>query len=285
MSRGVSTIDGTPFGSDGFRPCEGAETPQSLSLPIGTVAVFSARAPEKTTPNEDCAAVIPVQDEAAVLVVADGMGGQPGGRQASRLAVDALARSVRQAAVAGMPLRDAILDGFENANRAVSSLAIGAATTLAAVELNHDHARPYHVGDSMILLVGQRGRIKHRTVSHSPVGYAMAAGMLDAEEAMLHDERHLVSNMIGSPTMHIEVGPTLTLARYDTLVVASDGLFDNLFVDEVVDLVRKGPLTKAAKRLSEAALRRMTSASDEQPSKPDDLTFILFRRPRLARNR
>ncbi len=99
---------------------------------------------------------------------------------------------------------------------------------------------------------------------------------------MHHDERHLISNMIGAPDMHITIGSALELALYDTLLVASDGLSDNLHVDQLVEHVRKGPLARAAARLAKESLQRMTEPAEGVPSKPDDVTFILYRRERTA---
>jgi serine/threonine protein phosphatase PrpC len=244
----------------------------------GVAAVYSARCPGKETPNEDAAALIPLDADCAVLVVADGLGGVRAGEQAASLAVKAMKRAVAKLEGDGAALRSAILDGFEEANRAVQELGVGAATTLAVVELNHGAVRPYHVGDSMILVCGQRGKLKLLTVSHSPVGFAVEAGLLDAEEAMHHEDRHLISNVIGTPGMRIEVGPTLKLAPRDTLLLASDGLFDNLHTDEIVDTVRKGPLGKATQQLAHVGAERMQHPTDGLPSKPDDLTFVAFRR-------
>ncbi len=134
------------------------------------------------------------------------------------------------------------------------------------------------MGDSEIVVVGQRGRLKLQTVSHSPVGYAVEAGMLDGEEALHHDERHLVSNLVGSAEMRIEVGSPLALAPRDTVLLGTDGLFDNLVFYEIVEAIRVGPLERAAQELAEAALKRMQEPVEGQPSKPDDLTFILYRR-------
>ncbi len=36
--------------------------------------------------------------------------------------------------------------------------------------------------------------------------------MLDEDEAMNHEDRHVVSNMIGAEDMHIELGPVVKLA-------------------------------------------------------------------------
>jgi serine/threonine protein phosphatase PrpC len=241
----------------------------------GFAAAFSTRCPGKATPCEDYAALIPYDEQSGVLVVADGMGGQPGGDQAARLTVREIARGVT--AANGADLREVILNGFERANQRVCGMTAGAATTLAVVEIQGRTARPYHVGDSMILVVGQRGKIKLEAVSHSPVGYAVEAGFLDREEAMLHADRHLISNMIGSQDMHITIGPTLTLADRDTLVVASDGLSDNLHLHEIVERIRKGTLERAADALRTEAMERMDQPTDGRPSKPDDLTFVIFR--------
>jgi hypothetical protein len=45
-----------------------------------------------------------------------------------------------------------------------------------------------------------------------------------------------------------------------------------------VATVRKGPLRQAARRLAERALERMEGGQEGEPSKPDDLTFVIFRR-------
>jgi len=134
------------------------------------------------------------------------------------------------------------------------------------------------VGDSDILLFGQRGRVHHQSVSHGPTGFAVEAGVLEPDAAVMHGERHLVSNMVGSRDMRIELGPTLTLAARDTLLLASDGLTDNLYVEEIVGLARRGPLARAAGTLFERAGERMRNPEPGQPSKPDDLSLVLFRR-------
>jgi serine/threonine protein phosphatase PrpC len=135
----------------------------------------------------------------------------------------------------------------------------------------------------MILLIGQRGRLKLQTVAHSPVGFAVEAGLLDEDKAMHHAQRHLVSNVLGAPDMRIEVGSQRRIAPRDTLVLASDGLSDNLRTDEIVALLRTGPLDAACDRLAELARARMYAPSDGEPSKPDDLTFVAFRAVRAAR--
>ena len=252
--------------------------PRAYSIAGGVATIFSTRCPAVTTANEDAAALIPVDEESAVLAVADGLGGGASGEHASRIAVEALQAAVEGVSGHDMQLRTAILNGLEAANANVLAMSTGAATTLAVVELTRNTIRPYHVGDSLILLVGGRGKLKLQTIPHSPVGYGVEAGLLDDGEAMHHEERHLVSNVVGHPEMRIEIGPTLTLAPRDTLLLASDGLADNLHVDEIAERLRKGTLRHAAEQLAADATHRMLHPSSEYPSKADDLTLVAFRR-------
>ena len=48
--------------------------------------------------------------------------------------------------------------------------------------------------------------------------------------------------------------------------------------EKIVEYLRKGPLPDAARSLAEASHRRMNVEEEGQPSKPDDLTFVAFRR-------
>jgi serine/threonine protein phosphatase PrpC len=251
---------------------------QAIRVGAGYAYYFTTRTPGKESVNEDSLALVDIDSKRGVIAVADGFGGQPAGDQASQLAVTAVISRVHDAVRNGADLREAIMDSFEQANAAVMALGVGAASTLAAVEIDDDVVRAYHAGDSEVLMVGQRGKVKLTTMAHSPVGYALEAGWIDEEDALHHEERHLVSNMIGSPQMRIDVGPTVTMRPRDRLLIATDGLFDNAGVPEIVEIMRKGPLESAVTRLITSCHRRMTAPGDGEPSKPDDLSLVLYGR-------
>jgi len=256
-----------------------------LTLPVGQISVRSYRAPDKESKNEDAAAVIPFGRSALVLAVADGVGGTPAGREASNRAVQTLRRILSRTEPKIGNLRPAILDAVEDANRSILGQSRGAATTLVVGEIASGCVRSYHVGDSELINVGQRGRLKLRTIPHSPTGFAVEAGLLDEDEAVQHDQRHLLFNVVGTPDMRIEVGTPVRLDNLDTVLLASDGLMDNLYVDEIVEVVRKGRLPDAADELARRVAERMTNDSGGEPSKPDDLTFVLYRRPARSKIR
>ena len=253
------------------------EAPCVQAAAGGEAVVLSTPSPDREGPNQDAAAILPCGPGRAVLAVADGVGGHAAGSRASTAAVEALRDAVADALSRDGSLRDGILDGFERANAAIRAQGVGAATTLVVAELEDGLLRPYHAGDSQLVLVGQRGRIKHQTVPHSPVGQAVDAGFLDEREALVHDERHVISNAVGSYDMSIEVGPTLRVAARDTLLLASDGLFDNLTMKEAVDGVRCGALAAGVEALGARARRRMEAPAGAGPSKPDDCTILAWR--------
>ena len=244
----------------------------------GSMVAYTCRSPDKDTDNEDTVAAIPYGPDAAVLVVADGAGGLPAGRRASRTAVTTLEASLQTAMSETTLLRTAILNGIEEANRAVLAVGGGSATTFTVVTIEGSIARTYQIGDSEAIIVGQRGKVKAQTLAHSPTGFAVEAGFLGQREALHHEERHLVSNFLGSSDMRIDMGANVALNPFDTVLLASDGLTDNLHFTEIVEVIRKGPLDAAAEALARLAKRRMTVESKNQPSKPDDLSVILFRK-------
>lgn len=266
---------------------EGEDEAERIDASIGggTLVAYSRRAPDKESPNEDAVAAIPCGPDAVVLVISDGAGGMPAGRRAARTAVRTLAESLQTAMANSAVLRSAILDGIEAANQAVLGLGTGSATTMTVVAVEGLITRTFQVGDSEAMVVGQRGKIKSQTMAHSPTGFAVEAGFLDKKEALHHEDRHLVSNFIGSTDMHIGVGAEVKLKPRDTVLLASDGLMDNMHTDEIVQLIRKGPLDKAIDAITALANRRMTVESKHQPSKPDDLSVILFRKPHRGKPR
>jgi serine/threonine protein phosphatase PrpC len=256
-----------------------------LESPAFEIVAFSDRSPAKITANEDSALAMTYGTDAVVVAVADGAGGLPAGQRASNTAVAALRNALEQAAREKVLLRTAILNGIEAANAAVMALSNGSATTMTVVGADEDSARSFHVGDSSALLVGQRGKLKFQTIAHSPTGFAVEAGFLEETEALFHSERHVVSNFLGDSEMRIDVGASTRFAQFDTLVVASDGLTDNVRVDEITEAARKGPITSALQRLTQGARQRMLGTDSGQPCKPDDLTVLLMRRRRPAKKK
>lgn len=249
-----------------------------VDLGVGEAVVFTCPSPLHPDRNEDGAAVYRVAD-AALIGVADGVGGLPAGESASTAALEALGD-----ALADLPddlpeqtLRNAVLDGFEAAHAVIRSSPSGGATTLVVVEIRRGHLRTYNAGDSAILVVGADGEVKLQTVAQSPVGYALESGLFDEREALAHESRNVIFNCLGLDRLHVDLSTPTPIAPGDTVLVGTDGLFDNLTQDELVRTVAREPLPAVCEALARIARERMLALGGEHPSKPDDLTFAAFR--------
>ena len=252
------------------------QAPRQLATGTGVAWGATRRSPGKSTPNEDSAALWSLWPGNTVIALADGLGGAPSGAKASRLAIEAISAAL-DGAEAGEDLRPRILDAFELANRIVLDLKIGAGATLVVVEVTDGVVRAYHAGDSVAMLVGQRGRLKFETIPHSPVGYGVASGMLGEEESMDHEDRSLISNCVGSAEMHLDVGAPVQMSMHDTLLLASDGVVDNVHRSDLVEMIRSGALERAAEGLDGRVQLTMAEGEGDLAGHCDDATFVLYR--------
>lgn len=238
----------------------------------GVVAVSSTASPSRPEVNEDRAAVIPMGSSGLLIAVADGCGGMPAGDRASIAAIQAMASAVR--GTDESDLLAGVLAGFDAANRAVSDLRVGAGSTLTAVLITPAEARVFYAGDSPAAVVGQRGAVRFATLAHSLTGYGVEAGLMTEAEAAAHEDSGLVLNVLGFPEMFVHVGPPVRLRAMDTIIVASDGLSDNLPMSEIARLCRTGSAAAALRSLVDHASLAMSHASEGHP---DDLTIALYR--------
>lgn len=246
---------------------------EELRAPLGEVVLFSQRSPDKQSPNEDSAMVFPLGDDRIVLAVADGCGGMEHGEKASKLALQSLAQALSHCDSNGASTRNAILDGIEQANQRIIRRLPGAGCTLAIVEVHQGTMRSYHVGDSKILIANQ-GTVRYESICHSPIGYAVESGLMPARQAMFHADLHLVSNILGQDQMRIDIGPTLAVDENDRILIASDGLFDNLGLEEIAKRLHDRHIRDGVANITRLASRRMKEDLKTQPSKPDDLTVV-----------
>ena len=259
-----------------IRSLRGYEDPP-VPLGLGSGEGFLSTVPRDgvADANEDAAGAWAPRRGSIVLALADGMGGGPGGGEAAATAIGSLDDRLSNRCD-GPDLRPAILDAFESANDSILAEGRGSGTTLVVAEVSDGFVRTYHAGDSGALVVGQRGRIRHETIAHSPTGYAVAAGVLEPSDVHEHDERHYLSNCLGSAEMRIEVGPKIALAPRDTILIASDGILDNVRREDLLDAIRKGPLAEGASLVVELA-RAAIAGEGPIVGHEDDATLMVFR--------
>lgn len=247
---------------------------ERLDTPHGPVLLWGERRPGAMRASED-SLLVHHGPRDLVLVVADGAGGHALGGEASRAAVLAFGNALDETADATPEERLPV--ARRAAVHAVTDLGREAITTLAIAWIRDGHVTPCHAGDSTVLLMGQRGRRKLRTTDHTPPGLDVAAGRLTLDEARAHESRHLLVNALGTQDVGWEVGDATPIGTYDTLVLGTDGLFDNLGDEEIIDCLRKGSFEDGMRAMLERNAARMEESRGAWPGKPDDVAVLAYR--------
>ena len=140
----------------------------------------------------------------ALLVVADGMGGQAAGEVASLMAVEHIEERFRSGGLASVDdkdLEEALRELLGDVNRAVLTAGQepdkrGMGTTCTLVIIKGQQLYFSHVGDSRAYLL-RAGQLDQITTDHSWVEEAVATGTMTREEARIHPNRNIITRAIG----------------------------------------------------------------------------------------
>jgi serine/threonine protein phosphatase PrpC len=216
------------------------------------------------TVNEDHCGVF-AQGERRLFVVADGMGGEAGGRVASQTAVAAVASVFERAAdlIPAAALRRCVetanLACLEAQQQSPDLRSMG--TTLDLLLLEGHSAWWTHVGDGRQYRVHKR-RATRLTTDHTRVQQMIADGVLTEKTAASHPDRHVLSRVVGrvGPVDAEESASPIDTRRRDTFVLCSDGLTDMVTDKEVGWIVGRSHPEEACRQL--IALARQRGAPD-----------------------
>jgi serine/threonine protein phosphatase PrpC len=184
-----------------------------------------------------------------LFAVADGMGGHEGGEIASKLALQVLVGQVMKGIMlpelAGEPLPEDILllrlqEGIAAANDAVylarQKRANDMGTTLTAILVRNARLFLAHVGDSRAYRWNAQG-LEQLTTDHSVVASMIANGKAAPEEIYSHPHRSIIYRSVGDkPSLEVDAA-VLPLAAGDRLIVCSDGLWEMVRNEGIVDVM------------------------------------------------
>jgi PPM family protein phosphatase len=219
--------------------------------------------------NQDRVAAA-VSEQAAMLLVLDGMGGHADGERAAELARRVL---VERFWHTPQPMLDPM--GFLHvslgrAHEEVAALGAGRSiehrprTTCAMCIVQEGTAWWAHMGDSRIYLL-RDGAVKRRTRDHSHVEVLLQEGLISEAQAQNHPMRNYVECCLGGDP----ILPEMSMARCqrvlpgDVLLVCSDGFWANLREEDMVASLFSGaPLRDSLQALADSAVRRGGAGSD-----------------------
>ncbi len=236
--------------------------------------------------NEDA---IALDAEAGVVVVADGMGGHPGGDVASRIAADTAAEVLVEAVRGRAPDRDfaavmlgAAEEAVVTAHRRIRARGrerseldgMGTTLTALAVDLSSRTWVIAHVGDSRAYRMRDEA-LEQLTRDDTWVQQQIDSGVLGPEAAKASPYAHLLTQCLG-----LEEPPRPQVASGecragDAFLLCTDGLVGMLDDETLTDLLRRHAGTNGT---GDETVQALLAAANEAGGH-DNVTAALVRLP------
>jgi serine/threonine protein phosphatase PrpC len=197
--------------------------------------------------------------EITVAVVADGIGGQKGGEEASRIAIETIKNYFLSNPTSDV-LRS-IADALQAAHSAIlerekvdaSLLGMGSTVTVAVIA--GERLFVGSVGDSRAYLL-HKEEFKRITNDHTWVQEALDLGRISPAEAQVHPNRHVLRRYLGMQNaLAVDLRPAEFLRQGDTLLLCTDGLTDLVSDTTIREVVSSKSPQDAAKKLVALALQ------------------------------
>jgi len=245
-----------------------------LETHFSTVSSFTVNACVAThvgdrQDQQDRVAIItsPRNPGALLAVVADGMGGRTGGRQAADQVISTAESLFRDMSHKDASSRDLLLHLAAEAHTIIRLTAISAEkephSTLCALVIQKQTAVWAHVGDSRLYFF-RNGKLLHRTEDHTYAQQLREEGRIqDAELASVRYKNVLVSALgidSGKPKVAIAEEPDLAVG--DTFLLASDGLWGHFSDHELGEVLGNLAPRQASERLVSLARERANGRGD-----------------------
>lgn len=222
-------------------------------LPTGLPIQFSAGVGLDTgkrkwgKPNEDFVfaaqgTIAATQEPFGLFVVADGLGGQGNGQEASRLAIETIVDSVlpqMREAKGGTSWDELLRHGVERANDVVylrnQQLARSSmATTVTAALIVGPEVFVANIGDSRTYLYGPGHGLVQLTRDHSTVARLVEMGAITRDELYSHPQRNEIYRSVGTE-LSVETDVFRETLQDDAvLLLCSDGLWE-MVPDELLE--------------------------------------------------
>jgi protein phosphatase len=181
----------------------------------------------------------------SLFAVADGMGGHAAGEVASQIAVDTLREAFEaNPTAAGLveATRAANVSVIERAQNDPSTRGMGTTVCAAAlVPAENDGAETLvivNVGDSRAYLL-RDSEFSQITEDHSVADELLRAGQMTEEQAAVDRRRHVLTRVLGMDTDVVPDRFDIDPFRGDRVVLATDGLTNEMSDGEIASVLRR----------------------------------------------
>ncbi|MGN1229401.1 MAG: PP2C family protein-serine/threonine phosphatase [Prevotella sp.] len=176
-----------------------------------------------------------------LVTVCDGMGGGPGGKTASNIAVKEIIDSVIAADREQKP-GNIVIQAIRKANMAILEAGNenpklqGMGSTATVLLLSDNSAIIAHVGDSRVYQL-RDGKKIFRTFDHSVVFEMVKQGVITEEQARLSSQSNVITRALGiQPDLEVELNEVPYL-KGDRFVLCTDGIHGVLVEKDFVKIL------------------------------------------------
>lgn len=176
-----------------------------------------------------------------LVTVCDGMGGGPGGKTASTIAVKEIVAGIAEANK-DEEVSNIIIKAIRRANMAIieagnrNATLKGMGSTATVLLISERSAYIAHVGDSRVYQL--RGSKKvFRTFDHSMVFEMVSQGVITEEQARLSAQSNVITRALGiKPDVEVELHE-VSYEKGDRFVLCSDGIHGSMPEKEFIKMV------------------------------------------------
>jgi serine/threonine protein phosphatase PrpC len=205
------------------------------------------------TENQDAWEVVTRAAGTYALLLADGMGGHPGGRESAEAAIEAATARLSEPGDADALLRMAMHEANAGVAGVRNLMGGDPGTTLVLAVVADGQAVVANIGDSRAYLI-RAGGATQITDDHSWVGEQVREGKLEPAAARGHARRNVITRAVMGDPVEPDLFP-VALQPGDTLLLCSDGVWEPLSDEMLAELLTDGgPLIRDLERMCDAAL-------------------------------
>ncbi len=213
--------------------------------------------------NQDNWTSGPMGENGIYAMLADGLGGHGGGKQASQTALQTMLMCLDGKM---LPSTEDIARWIAKANDNIvkqQKVANQMKTTLVCLYLENNKAVWAHVGDSRLYHY-YNGKLEHYTKDHSVCQLAVRMGEITRNEIPGHKDRNKLIKVLGDASCSPEVRSEITLDKgQHAFLLCSDGLWERLVEDEIMlDLCKSDTAEQWVNFLRKRAEKRLCKYVD-----------------------
>ncbi len=193
-----------------------------------------------------------------ILAVADGVGGNNAGAEASHFVANSICI-----------MEDISLESFKNINLNLLKLSNkekklnGMATTLSGVFIDDDKTKLFSIGNTRVYLLQSGKYLKQLTNDDTTLNYLLSTRQLSLDEIEMFDKKNEITACFGGGLQELFKIKVSDINKINTpFMLTSDGIHDYVSIDQIEGIIEEfGISVKTCKEMSNIA-RKLGSCDD-----------------------